>query len=96
MFAPYTNDRRAPDQGRVLGYFRNAETDAHFEYADRGEAHYWPEARADEWPHIIFTGDGTRCARVLKTRAYIAVDEDEFGRPIAERWDVKQHRQYDQ
>lgn len=96
MFAPYTNDRRTPDQGRVLGYFRNAETNAHFEYAERGEAHYWREARADEWTHIIFTGDGTRVARVLKTRAYIAVDEDEFGRPIVERWRIKQHRQYDQ
>ena len=96
MFAPYTNDRRAPEQGRVLGYFRSAETDAHFEYAERGYAHYWPEALREEWPHIIFTSDGTRVARVLKTRAYLAVNEDEFGRPIAERWTIKQHRQYDQ
>jgi len=26
--------------------------------------------------------------------AYIAVDEDEFGLPVVEKWNIKRHRNY--
>jgi hypothetical protein len=31
---------------------------------------------------------------VKKTVAYIVVDEDEFGLPVIEKWNIKRHRNY--
>jgi hypothetical protein len=39
--------------------------------------------------------DGTkRTATVKKTVAYVAVDEDEFGNPVVEKWQIKRHVVY--
>jgi hypothetical protein len=46
-----------------------------------------------DFPHKLLTNDGFRYARVLKTVAYIAVDEDAYGQPIVEKWDIYSHRQ---
>lgn len=63
---------------------------AFFEYAERR----WADDNfAPEMPHIIFTIDGTRLAKVLKTVAYVVVNEDESG-PVIEKWDIKTHRHY--
>jgi hypothetical protein len=48
-----------------------------------------------EFPHILHTLDGYRYARVLKTVAYIAVDEDEYGLPVVEKWDITSHKVWD-
>jgi len=45
-------------------------------------------------PHQIDVLDGTRFAIVKKTVAYIAIDEDEDGNPVLEKWSIKQHKQY--
>jgi hypothetical protein len=54
-------------------------------------------------PHVIYVrGVGQngqsegelRYARVLKTVAYVAVDEDEHGQPILEKWKLKKNSQY--
>jgi hypothetical protein len=37
---------------------------------------------------------GYRYAIVKKTVAYIAVDEDEFGLPVLEKWQLKSNREY--
>lgn len=36
--------------------------------------------------------DGYRCAIVRKTVAYVAVDQDEYGNPILERWTITKRR----
>ncbi len=46
------------------------------------------------YPHRLWTLDGFRYARILKTVAYIIVDEDEYGLPVIEKWDIKQHKVY--
>jgi hypothetical protein len=57
-------------------------------------------ATADEWailnnlPFEIDVLDGVRYARVLKTVAYVAVDEDEMGLPVVEKWSLKNHNPY--
>ena len=91
-YAPYTNDRRAIDQGPVQGCFDNSETGAVFEYATRAPSNGdW----AADCPHIVFMSDGSpRYATVKKTVAYIVVDEADNGHPVAERWPIKRHRQY--
>ena len=43
---------------------------------------------AQDFPHKLWTLDGYRYARVLKTVAYICVDEDEYGQPVVEKWDI--------
>ena len=38
---------------------------------------------------------GFRYAKVLQTVAWIVVDEDENGDAVYEKWEIKQHRNYD-
>jgi hypothetical protein len=38
--------------------------------------------------------DGTRCAKLLKTVVYVAVDENDDGSPILEKWAIKKHNHY--
>ena len=45
-----------------------------------------------DFPHILHTLDGYRYARVLKTVAYIAVDEDAHGQPVIEKWHITNHK----
>jgi hypothetical protein len=47
---------------------------------------------AQDFPHKLWTLDGYRYARVLKTVAYICVDEDEYGQPVVEKWDIANHK----
>ena len=103
-FAPHTNDdvRNQLRAGLIptplpiiFGCFRHAETDVYFEYAERRHP---DDAFAPEMPHIVYvggtTGRGTRLAKVLKTVAYVVVDETEEG-PVIVKWPIKQHRIYD-
>jgi hypothetical protein len=44
---------------------------------------------------VIFMSDGTyRYAAILKTVAYVVVDENEYGCPVIEKWQIKQHKVY--
>lgn len=52
-----------------------------------------------DWPHKVWVGglvndQGFRFARVLKTVAYIVVDEDEMGQPVVEKWNIKSLKEY--
>ena len=48
--------------------------------------------------HKVWVGDvvgqGFRYANVKKTVAYVCVDEDEFGLPVVEKWDLKKCQKY--
>lgn len=39
-------------------------------------------------PHEIDVLDGTRPANVKKTVAYVSVDEDEYGKPVLQKWNI--------
>ena len=76
----------------LKGAFSHRETKAHFEYMEFSGEFDWLEGQ--DFPHEIFVGmggtDETRRARVLKTVAYVVVDEDDSGMPVVEKWDIKQ------
>lgn len=107
-FAPHTNQdvRQQIEMGLVpsplpllLGQFREADHGHMFEYAER---RWFSDHVAPEMPHVVYVGTSgsnsvgvvTRLAKVLKTVAYIVVDEDENGNPVIEKWSIKQHRAY--
>ena len=45
-------------------------------------------AKANGLDFEIDVLDGVRYAKILKTVAYVAVDEDEVGKPVLEKWDL--------
>ena len=67
------------------GEFQHKETRCHFTYKATNDA--W--ATSHGFTHEIDVLDGVRFARVLKTVAHVAVDEDEFGCPVIEYWQIK-------
>ena len=76
----------APVGKPVSGEFREKEFKNYFEFIDR----------VDEWgtrigaTHTIYLTHGNeRYARVLKTVAYVCIDENDFGEPVWEKWQIK-------
>jgi hypothetical protein len=101
-YAPHTNTdvQRQLRAGQVpsefpmiFGGFTEADGMLFFEYAER---RWHDDNFAPEMPHMIYVGAGdVRLAKVLKTVAYIVVDEDADGNPVVEKWHIKNHRIYD-
>lgn len=94
-FAPHSNSdvRSNRDLPVVLGFFRERESDAPFEFANRKD---FPESFAPDMPHMIWASDGTtRLAHVKKTFAYVVVDEADDGGPCVEKWSIKNFAAYD-
>jgi hypothetical protein len=70
------------DYRTVAGQFENEF--ARFEYR--------ANTRTDinDFPHEIAMSDGSfRFAKVLKTVVYVVTDEDEYGQPVVEKWNIK-------
>ena len=63
----------------------------------RGRHWYEPNDELDDmtnpwrFPHKLLTNDGFRYAHIRKTVAEIAIDEDEYGYPIVEKWQIYSH-----
>ena len=82
--------------GSILGSFTEQDCDNLFEFSTNHEE------MTDEWdfPHLIWVSHNAvgqwnaRYGKVLKTVAYIAIDEDEYGNPVVEKWDIKKYRKY--
>jgi hypothetical protein len=70
------------DYRTVAGEFENEF--ARFEYRKNANPEW------SDMPHEVAMSDGSfRFAKVLKTVAYIVIDEDEFGEPVIEKWNIK-------
>jgi len=78
--------------GSIRGNFTEKEYGNLFEFSVNNEEEYFVK-RAD-YPHKVWVGDGWRYGRVLKTVAYVIVDEDEGG-PIVEKWAIKNYNEYE-
>ena len=86
--------------GTILGCFNEREFGKHFEFSKNPaygvfEHPFGP----DEFPHLVWISDYEkaggwpyRYARVLKTVAYVVVDEEADGSPVVEKWEVKNLR----
>ena len=46
--------------------------------------------------HEVDVLDGVRFARVLKTVAYVCVDEDASGKAVFQIWKIKKHNRYNE
>ena len=80
-----------------IGNFVEKEHGNNFEYSLNPDNMAFCEAH----PHIIWVGSlqiagdsGYRYATVKKTVAYVVVDEDEFGLPVVEKWNLKKNTEY--
>jgi hypothetical protein len=73
------------------GRFRN-EKDKIFEYRLSTD----PWGKKHGLPHEIFVLDGkqTRAGLIKGTVAYISTDEDAEGKPVLQKWKIKQHVKY--
>jgi len=84
--------------GSIIGCFRERDTDNLFEFSHNQDL---SEVWAYGFPHKIWVTEprdgvdsGYRYGIVKKTVAYLAVDEDEYGRPVIEKWRIKGRREY--
>ncbi len=80
--------------GSIRGSFKNSETDVFFEFSEcpENERDFGPEFDMKVWVH----GDENfRFAKMMKTRAFVVVDEAADGSPVVEKWITKQTRFYE-
>jgi len=76
----------------VLGSFYEKTENNIFEFsANENDKPVWSEYPIKVW----VSKNAFRWAKVLKTVAYIVVDEDAIGMPVVEKWDIKKFRTYD-
>ena len=81
-----------------IGVFVEKEHGNYFEYS-HNEDH--ANGFNEDFKHKVWVGGegicgcwGWRYATVMKTRAYVAVDKDEFGLPGIEKWYLKNNKKY--
>lgn len=84
-----------PPMPLLLGTFTEADHGHGFEYAVRPANSFAPADFAADCPHIVYMNDSYRFAKVLKTVAFVCVDETEDGQPVYEKWQLKGHHTYD-
>ena len=75
-----------------IGEFVEKDYGHNFEFSNNNEDYLF-----ENYPHKVWVGgitndQGYRYALVKKTVAYIVVDEDDYGLPVVEKWNIKQHR----
>ena len=79
--------------GTILGSFDEKEYGKYFEFSENDENFY------TEYPHKVWVttpwhmDGGWRFAKVLKTVAYILIN-DEDGNDVVEKWSIKKYREY--
>jgi hypothetical protein len=80
-----------------IGCFVERDTGNYFEYSVNDD----PISMCEDFPHKVWVGGegvcgmrGYRYGIVKKTVAYVCVDEDEFGLPVLEKWQLKKNREY--
>ena len=76
----------------VKGFFKNA-NGAFFEYAAPEPGEFLP---FPGYELKVYCGpfEEWRYAKVLKTVAYVVVDEAADGAPVVEKWNLKTHKVY--
>ena len=87
----------------IIGSFESKETGKFFEYSEAKEEDwvaYADYGLKSEYVHRVWVTTpwkmdrGFRMAKVLKTVAYILLDEDDYGEPVIEKWKIKKHNVY--
>ena len=79
-----------------IGVFVEKEVGNYFEYSVNDD----PLNNCNEdclhkiWVGGLVNDQGYRYGTVKKTVAYIVVDEDEYGLPVIEKWNLKSNKEY--
>ncbi len=80
-----------------IGAFQEREVGNWFEFSANDDT----GAFCEDFPHKVWTGGegicgdrGYRYAHVKKTRGVICIDEDEYGLPVTQKWEIKKHKEY--
>ena len=77
-----------------IGAFVEKSAGNTFEYSTNDERAHWCDFPHKVWVGGLVNDQGYRYATVKKTVAYVAVDEDERGQPVVEKWLIRAHREY--
>ena len=77
-----------------IGVFVEKDVGNHFEYSLNGERESWCDFPHKIWVGGLVNDQGYRYGTVKKTVAYVAVDEDDMGMPVLEKWNIKKHKEY--
>ena len=89
-FAPVSTYAAPHGDGSCQGRFVEKDEGNLFEYSLSDSVMF-----GHKFPHLVWVRDEEyRYARVLKTVAYVAVDEDENGF-VVEKWSIKKHKEYE-
>ena len=79
----------------IIGGFVEKSAGNYFEYQSNPEKGMF----CSGYPHKVWVtspikglDSGWRYARILKTVAYVVIDEDQYGQPVIEKWHIKNHR----
>jgi len=87
----------------IIGSFNLKDSGELFEYSEAKEEDwvaYADYGLKDQYVHRVWVtrpwhmDRGFRMAKVLKTVAYILLDEDRDGNPVIEKWEIKKHNVY--
>ena len=89
-YAPESTLFNAGGDSSILGQFTEKDCGRTFEFST---AKSTPFAGYDV---LVWLSDSSyRFARVLKTVAYIVIDEGTDGEPVCEKWEIKAHTLYE-
>jgi hypothetical protein len=82
----------------VTGYFVHKETGRPFQFVNALDVlQVFVKGKIHSFPQEVYVGpEGkeTRYARVLKTVAYVVVDETDDGKLVVEKWPIKKYHLY--
>jgi hypothetical protein len=78
-----------------VGRFVEREVGNYFEYSiNDDDFDFCKDFAHKVWVGGLVNDQGYRYANVKKTVAYIVTDEDEYGQPVIEKWNIKQNVEY--
>ena len=75
--------------GKVLGEFIEKDYGKYFDYAERDEDEVL--AWAGDYPHKVYVGGPVGGNGWRPAVAYVVVDEDDYGKPVVEKWFLKKN-----
>ena len=102
-FKQHLEERKIPKESEVMGSFTHKDTNVRFEIYPLLPSDTWAKKEgATHQIHPFGKTYGTqiagdyhiRYAKIKKTVVYVAVDEDHAGRPVWEKWKIKQFQWY--
>ena len=78
-----------------VGRFVEREVGNYFEYSlNDDDFDFCKDFTHKVWVGGLVNDQGYRYANVKKTVAYVCVDEDDYGQPVVEKWNIKQNVAY--